>query len=216
MFDDALKIYLSYPAEMEYWWAALYDPDDDSEPEGPLGDLLALVAGEENDSFRAAVTATYERARKSFRKTIVDPVQDSLRAAAEERHLRLSNPRQREDISDDWAWNVRAHNGGQQGLQIGCHFGTQRCEDDSSYLYGHPWVWGRNQDTANALANILRGTFATPPAEGDWDRNTLCSASGPIEILPDSDPGDLVGKIDEQLGKALDGIARYIGRKERR
>ena len=137
MFGEALKLYLKYPAEMEYWAGK-------DEEEGEIDeDLVSEIAEEERDAFLSALSEVYELALEQFNDGIISPLREALNSAAGKEGITLSRPRRKDGIADQLEWRVRSQNNMEGGYRsIGCSFFTERSGDES-VLNIYPWVWTR-------------------------------------------------------------------------
>jgi hypothetical protein len=178
MFGEALKLYLKYPAEMEYWAGKDKGEIDKT--------LVSEIAEEEGDAFLNALDETYELANKQFKDSIVGPLQEALNSVAGKEGITLSRPRRKDRIADQsLEWRVRSKNNKGEGYRsIGCRFRAERSGDES-VLNIYPWVWTRGgRAGAQRLAERLGDGWCVCDADG-WDSSTI-KHEPRISIKPES------------------------------
>ena len=163
MFEEALKRYLAYPAEMEYW-RARPDPADEDDADADAKEdaedgasrdshLLDLIAKGDEDSFLDAIDRAYELALKQFTESIARPIENGLRKAVRNEGLSLHHPRNRGSIADDWEWYVRTEKQPRAAVlvSVGCLFESGKRSESESGLYAHPWIWTAGRGRAENL-----------------------------------------------------------------
>lgn len=224
MFDEALKLYLTYPAEMEYWWARQYPVDEDDADAGAKEEaedeesrdsyLLKLIAEGSEDSFLDAINRAYELALKQFTESIARPIEYSLLQAAQNEGLSLHHPRDRESIADWWEWYVRAKDqrGGNVRVSVGCSFSPEKRSESGSGLYAYPWIWTTGRKRAENLAGELGNGFCIP-TKGAWPQGTIITKS-PIYVAPDGKAENFVTQITNKLAPAMPKLARLAQRRD--
>ncbi len=177
MFGEALKLYLKYPAEMEYW--------AEKDEEGIDETLVSEIAEEGEGAFLSALREAYELALEQFKDSIVNPLKEVLNNAANNEDIALSTPRKKYWIADQsLEWRVRSKNNKGGYRSIGCRFRAERSGDES-VLNIYPWVWTRGgRAGAQRLAERLGDGWCVCDADG-WDSSTI-KHEPRISIKPES------------------------------
>lgn len=220
MLEEALKLYLTYPAEMEYW-RDRPDPvdEDDADAKEEAEDeerrdsyLLDLIAKGDKDSFLEALNRAYDSALEQFTESIARPIENKLLRAAQDEHLTLHKPNNRDYIADDWAWYVRAEEPPRAPVrvEVGCFFQIEKRPESGSGLDAYPWIWIRGRKRVENLTGKLGNEFCVPN-EGSWDKGTIVAKS-PIHVAPDDKAEDFVTQITNKLTPAMPQLARLVER----
>lgn len=202
MFGEALKLYLKYPAEMEYW-AGKDEKEIDEE-------LVSKIADEEGGAFLNALDETYKLANEQFKDSIVDPLQKALNSAAGKEGITLSRPRRKDWIADKaWEWYLRPGNrqGGGFHKSIG-FFPTIEKSGDVSVLNAYSWILTRGgQEETRRLAEQLGDGWCV--TDNTWYPGTI-KCETPISIEPDGKPETVVESITDCLVRHMGLLADAV------
>ncbi len=202
MFEEAMKLYLKYPAEMEYW----YWKKDEEEIDATL---VSEIAEDEGDAFLDTLSEAYELALEQFKDGIADPLGKALSQAANAEGLELSRPNKRAAIAgEDWWWNVHPKNGKGGGFhkQIGC-FSVIEKSGDVSVLNAYPWILTRGGGReATRLAEQLGDGWCITDG---WDIGAI-NREVPISIRPEREPKAVVDSIRDCLVPHMGLLAREV------
>jgi hypothetical protein len=134
MFGEALKLYLKYPAEMEYWAGKDKGEIDKT--------LVSEIAEEEGDAFLSALSKAHELALEQFKDSIMNPLKEVLNKAANKKSIALSLRGKKCIAGQNFGGRVRSKNNKGEGFyrSIGCYFWIEKSGDES-VLNVYPWVW---------------------------------------------------------------------------
>ncbi len=187
MFGEALKLYLKYPAEMEYW---------DGKDKGEIDKtLVSEIAEEEGDAFLNALSKAHELALEQFKDSIMNPLKEVLNKAANKKSIALSLRGKKCIAGQNVGGRVRSKNNKGEGFyrSIGCYFRIEKSGDES-VLNVYPWVWTRGgRAEVQRLAGRLGDGWCVCVSDG-WDSGTIRHEPR-ISIRPESKSEAVVESI---------------------
>jgi len=208
MLDEPLSLYLKYPMEMEYWCHRAEEETLDE-------DLVSQIVGDDqadSELFRQLVIKVYENALTSLQETIIEPLDEKLRALADDYEQLLSRPKRSDWISEYRQWGLRS--AGKRGVKagawrsaIGIYVGPEKLTDGSSELRILPWVWLRNSEEVGRFLEKAGQKFerSNHPDVG----RTIVVAQRGIRLAPDSDAKKIVDEIYENHELAFKHLVSF-------
>ena len=205
-FSKELKLYLSYPSEIDYW----YDYADDAEPKEYAKRVLEQIVGsEEENQFLEACKNVYDQALDDFNEKIIDPIIKKIKKLKKDlpEEYSASIPQRMSWISDHIETCLKKKKGTNIGC-VGCAFMVEPSQDEdcASQLVAYPRVWFRNRELVGDYMERMRGNMIlhNSNVDGVLDRNIVFVDK--VSILPDKNPQGVVEEIKKSFVSMYEGL----------
>lgn len=198
-FNEALKLYLRFPSEMEYWSAY----SEDEEPPLYAATVLAQIAGDGDaqDTFLDSCDEVYQSALDDFNEKIIGPLTNRMRKLSSPlpKNCKVSFPRKITEISYYSETCFTPIGGGRASAiaRIGCAFRIEQGSPSGDpQLVAYPYVCFRSQAPVSPFIEKMKDIEfcnSNNSSEG-WDRNIAFVRKG-IPVKVDAQPEDIVDEI---------------------
>lgn len=213
-FGEELKLYLSYPSEIEYW----YDYQDDDETREYANNLLREIVGskeEDQSKFLNACKNVYDQALNDFNRQIVDRIINKMilknkKLNGNDGRYRASIPREMKRITRYVETRLQLPSENIIKGGVGCAFMVVPCQEENcgSQLVAYPRVWFPNRNAVATYIERINSNINlcnSNDVQGIWDRNIAFVCEG-IPILLGASPQEMVKKITKYFDPMYDGL----------
>jgi hypothetical protein len=202
--SQSLKLYLRYPAEMEYWY--WYGDDKNYSTK----DLLISIAGRENqEDFIEKINSAYESARKDFELLLVSPVRESIKLIAKNNRFGVSSPRtNNSEIIREWGWEFKLEgNELSPRVRVGMSIQTLMKDHGKSAVGVWPWVWSNKRERAEEIKKVL-SDFSE---KKEWD--PICLAPAQPEEMSEESFIEAAESINRKMQDLVNRVVTAIRKK---
>lgn len=200
-FNEALKLYLRFPSELDYWSG--YSADNN--PPLYAGKALAQIAGDGDaqDAFLVSCDEVYKSALDDFNKKIIGPLTNRMRelSSPPPNNCKVSFPRKIKEISyfsETCFTPIRSR---WAIASIGCAFLIEQgSHGNDPQLVAYPRVWFRNKAPVSPFIAKMEEQskdieFCNSNNSSElWSPNIAFVRKG-IPVQVDARPDDLVEQI---------------------